>query len=69
MQSTGIALIILRKILSLEYDTFITVEQLDILIDHFKCDITLYTLKDKMEIIKNTNKYDIKFEAFLDTSS
>ena len=55
----------LRKHLGLELNTFISVEQLDLLVDYFKCDITLYALKDKFEIIKNTNKYDNKFEAFI----
>ena len=55
----------LRETLGLELHTFITIEQLDILVDHFKCDICLYTLKDTFEIIKNTSRNDKKIEAFL----
>ena len=32
----------LRETLGLELHTFITIEHLDILVDHFKCDICLY---------------------------
>ena len=54
-----------RTALGLELNTFIGVDQLDMLVDYFKCDIILYILKDKFEIVKQTNKYNHHFEAFL----
>ena len=56
----------LREQLGIELNTYINVNQLDLLVDYFKCDILLYVLKDTFEIVKNTNRYDKKFEAYLE---
>ena len=40
-----------REKLGLELQTYINVDQLDLLVDYFKCDICLYVLKNKFEII------------------
>ena len=56
----------LRELLKLEFNTPIKYEQLELLVNHFKCDISLYIKNESgLQLIKHTNKYDKHFEAFL----
>ena len=59
----------LRKELGLEINTHITVDQLDLLIDYFKCDVTLYKQKDSCEMIKRTDRHEKKIEILLDNKN
>ena len=55
----------LRDQLKIEKGTFITRDQLDLLVDYFKCDITLYEMKKTFEVTKITNRHSRRIEAYL----
>ena len=57
---------ILRKKLGLEINTPVDVDQLDLLIDYFQCDVALYRQTDTIKLIKRTDKYENKIEILLD---
>ena len=57
---------ILRKDLGIPLYTYINVDQLYLLIDHFKCDIKLFIKTNtEFKIVKDTNKYDKKIRGIL----
>ena len=56
-----------RERLNIPLRTSITIEQLELLVDYFKCDIKLYTkTSEGLKLIKQTNRYDKLIELYLE---